>query len=101
MNLTNILYEPYVVIIILALLITIIAYFVVNSDNSNKEEEDKINMPKSLFYTFLTSFILLMGTKTVITYMNNSKMFQKGGDVNIADRLTIVADDVDIGFFDE
>ncbi len=98
MNLTNILYEPYVVVIIISLLITVIAYFIVSSDNSDKDDEDKINVPKSLFYTFLTSFVLLMGGKTVLSYMNTSNMFQKGGD--IADRLTIVADDVDVSIFE-
>ena len=33
--------------------------------------------------------------------MNKKNFFQKGGMTDISDRLTIIADDVDIGLIDE
>lgn len=100
MNILNLLYEPYVIIIILSILITIIAYFIINNDNNNKEfEEDKIDVSKSLLYTFISSLIILTGFKFGISYMNKNNFFQKGGS-DITDKLTIVADDVDIGLIE-
>ena len=107
MNLTTILFEPYVIIIILALVITLIAYFVIQNDNKNKEDdEDKINVGTALLYTFLGSFLIMMAGKIGFNYMNKNNMFQKGGTVinnnaDISDKLTIVADDVDFGLFED
>lgn len=107
MNLTSILFEPYVIIIILALVITLIAYFVIKNDNKNKEDdEDKINVGTSLLYTFLGSFLIMMVGKVGFNYMNKNNMFQKGGAIvsnsgDISDKLTIVADDVDYGLFED
>ena len=99
MNILDLLFEPYVIIILLSIFITIIAYFVIQSDNSKKEDdEDKIDTGKSLLYTFIGSLIILTLLKFVISYMNNKNFFQKGGELN--DRLTIVADDVDIGILE-
>ena len=107
MNLTSILFEPYVIIIILALVITLIAYFVIQNDNKDKEDdEDKINIGTSLLYTFLGSFLIMMLGKLGFSYMNKNNMFQKGGAVinnnrDISEKLTIVADDVDFGLFED
>jgi len=106
MNLTSILFEPYVIIIILALVITLIAYFVIQNDNKDKDDEDKINVGTSLLYTFLGSFLIMMIGKLGFNYMNKNNMFQKGGAIitnngDISDKLTIVADDVDFGLFEE
>ena len=106
MNLTSILFEPYVIIIILALVITLIAYFVIQNDNKDKEDEEKINVGTSLLYTFLGSFLIMMAGKLGFNYMNKNNMFQKGGAVinnsgDISDKLTIVADDVDFGLFED
>ena len=107
MILTNILFEPYVIIIIISLVITLIAYFVIQKDNKDKEEEDKINLGTSLLYTFLGSFVIMMLIKMGISYMNKNNMFQKGGvlpiitENEISDKLTVIADDVDYGLFDE
>ena len=99
MNILDLLFEPYVIIILLSIFITVIAYFVIQSDNSKKEDdEDKIDTGKSLLYTFIGSLIILTLLKFVISYMNNKNFFQKGGELN--DRLTIVADDVDIGILE-
>jgi hypothetical protein len=32
--------------------------------------------------------------------MNNNKYFQKGGEVITSDRLTLVADDIDVGMIE-
>jgi len=99
MNILDLLFEPYVIIILLSIFITVIAYFVIQSDNSKKEDdEDKIDTGKSLLYTFIGSLIILTLLKFAISYMNNKNFFQKGGELN--DRLTIVADDVDIGILE-
>ena len=101
MNILNLLYEPYVIIILLSIVITVIAYFIINNDNNNKEyEEDKIDVGKSLLYTFVSSLIILTVLKFGISYMNNKNYFQKGGVSDITDKLTIVADDVDIGLIE-
>jgi uncharacterized membrane protein YdjX (TVP38/TMEM64 family) len=106
MNLTNILFEPYVIIIIISIIITSVAYFVIQNDNKNKEEEEKINVGTSLLYTFIGSFVLMMLIKIGISYMSKNNMFQKGGvlpvvnENEITDKLTIIADDVDYGLFE-
>jgi len=99
MNLINILYEPYVIIIFISLIITVIAYFIIKNKKNNEEKET--NVPLTLLYTFIISFLLLIGGKYVLNYMNKKNFFQKGGMMDISDRLTIVADDVDIGLIDE
>jgi len=106
MKLTNILFEPYVIIIIISIIITLIAYFVIQSDNKNKEDEDKINLGSSLLYTFLASFLIMMIGKICFGYMNKNNMFQKGGapinnGTDISEKLTIVGDDVDYGLFED
>ena len=100
MNLINILYEPYVIIIFISLIITIIAYFIIKN-NKNNTEEKKFNVPLTLLYTFIISFLLLICGKYGLNYMNKKNFFQKGGIEDISERLTIIADDVDIGLIDE
>lgn len=99
MNLIEIVYQPYVIIIIMSLIITLITYFIVrNTDKSNDDEEDneeKTNVPKTLLITFIASLIILVALKYLISYMNSKNFFQKGG-VDMSERLTIVADDVDV-----
>jgi heme/copper-type cytochrome/quinol oxidase subunit 2 len=99
MNILDLLFEPYVIIILLSILITIIAYFVIDNDNKSKDDDDeKTEVGKSLLYTFIGSIITLTLLKFGFSYMNTKNYFQKGGDLN--DRLTIVADDVDIGILE-
>ena len=98
MNLTNILYQPYVIIIVLSLIITLIAYFILIND---KKEENKNNNSKTLLYTFIISFLTLTILRYAIHYMNKNNFFQKGGVTNPTDRLTIIADDVDFDIIDE
>ena len=102
MNLLNILYEPYFIIIVLALIITGITYYNVrNVDNNDNNNETKTNVPKVLLITFISSFVVLIAIKFIVSYMNKNNVFQKGGDVDMSDRLTLVADDVDYGMLDE
>ena len=100
MNLVNILYEPYVIIIFISLIITAISYFIIK-DKKNNSEEKEINIPLTLFYVFIASFLLLIIGKYVLNYMNKNNFFQKGGITDASDRLTIIDDDVDIGLIDE
>lgn len=83
----------------MSLIITLIAYFIVrNNDKSVDDEEDneeKTNVPKTLLITFIASLIILVALKYLISYMNAKNFFQKGG-VDMSERLTIVADDVDV-----
>ena len=100
MDLIKILYEPYVIIIIISIIITGITYFLIK-DQKSENEKNKINVPITLLYTFIVSFILLLILKYVITYMNSKKYFQKAGGISTSDRLTIVADDIDCGLLDD
>ena len=85
---------------ILSIIITGISYFLIK-DQKSENEKNKINVPLTLLYTFIVSFILLLILKYVITYMNGKKYFQKAGGISTSDRLTIVADDIDCGLLDD
>ena len=100
MNLINILYEPYVIIIFISLIITIITYFIIK-DIKNTDEEAKNNIPITLLYTFIISFLLLICGKYLLNYMNKKNFFQKGSAIDISEKLTVVADDIDVGLIDE
>lgn len=99
MDLINILYEPYVIMIFIALIITGITYFTI-SNNKSSEEEEKPNNSKTLFLTFVVSYFVLIGIHFLLCYMNKNNYFQKGGDIDIKEHLTIVADDIDVGFIE-
>jgi len=100
MNLSNIIFQPYVIILFLSLIITLIAYYIINEDNKDKDEEDQTNLSKSLLYTFLGSFIGIISIKSLISYLNKNNTFQKNV-TTIHDKLTIVADDVDFGILED
>lgn len=96
MNLSNILYEPYVIIIFISLIITIITYFIIKNDKTDENGNgNENNISRNLLITFVSSFIILIIGKYAINYMNKNNFFQKGGKVDISDKLTIVADDLD------
>lgn len=98
MELINILYEPYVIMIFISIIITGIAYFIINNNKSDYEDEEPINYSKPLFLTFIISYLLLVILHFVVGYLNKNNFFQKGGKIDIKEHLTIVADDVDVGF---
>lgn len=101
MNLINILYEPYVIIIFLSLIITGIAYFIIKkNEKTGKTENPDKNNSIILLYTFIITLVILILSKFGITYMNDNNFFQKGG-VDISDRLTIVADDIDFNLIED
>ena len=106
MNLINILYEPYVIMIFVSLIITGISYFIITKNNKNSEESENTQdnnsqTSKTLLLTFIISYLLLIFLHFVIGYMNKNNFFQKGGNVvDLKEHLTIVADDVDVGFID-
>ena len=99
MNLLNIISQPYILSIIISIVITIIAYFIIRNNQSDNEEENKNNIPKTLLYTFIISVIIVFGGIYLIDYLNKNKFFQKGG-VNVSEHLTIIADDVEVGLFE-
>jgi TRAP-type C4-dicarboxylate transport system permease small subunit len=98
MNLVNILYEPIIIIVLFSIVITTITYFILKSNN--EKYEDKYDIPKSLLYTFIISIFVLIILRYILAYMNSNHVFQKGGGLKLSDRLTIIADDVDIGIID-
>lgn len=100
MNLINILYEPYVIMIFISLIITGISYFIVSNKSEDEEVENQENNSKTLFITFVVSYLLLIALHFIIGYMNNNNFFQKGGKVDVSEHLTIVADDIDVGFIE-
>lgn len=105
MNISNLLFEPYTIILMIAIILTIVAYFIVSSDNKDKEEENQTNMGSALLYTFLGSFIGMVILKFGLQYLNNNNIFQKGGTikdnvVNPHDMVTVVADDIEVGFME-
>jgi len=100
MNLINILYEPYVIMIFVSLIITGISYFIITNNKSEEEEGSQENNSKTLFLTFVISYLLLIVLHFIIGYMNSNNFFQKGGKVDVKEHLTIVADDVDVGFIE-
>jgi heme/copper-type cytochrome/quinol oxidase subunit 2 len=98
------LYEPYIISIIVAIIITIISYFIVQYDNKNKEEPEGVqSIAKKLLLVFVISFVITMAISYGIKYVNKTSFFQKGGadKINMSDRLTIVADDVDFGILED
>jgi len=88
--------------VFISLIITGIAYFVL-SNKSNEEDNQQNNQgnnSKTLFLTFVISYLLLIVLHFIIGYMNNNNFFQKGGKIDVKEHLTIVADDVDVGFIE-
>ncbi len=107
MNILDLLFEPYVIIILISIFITVITYFVVKNDNTenNDDNDDETSnkttdVSKTLLYTFIGSLVILTLSKFAFVYMNNNNYFQKGGS-DINEKLTIVADDVDIGLYED
>lgn len=106
MDLISILYEPYVIMIFIALIITGISYFIISNNSNKTDEEDENsqnnqgNNSKTLFLTFVISYLLLIGLHFIVGYMNNNNFFQKGGKIDVKEHLTIVADDIDVGFIE-
>jgi len=98
MNLVDIFFQPYVIIIFISIIITIISYFIISKEKV--EENNKKNMAKKLLIIFVSSFIILIILKLTINYMNKNNFFQKGGEINTSDRLTLESDDIDIGLID-
>jgi len=97
MDLIKILYQPYVICIYIAIIVTLISYFIIRKDNKDKNNVENKNNTKTLLYTFIASFLIAMILKYLLDYANTNKFFQKGGNKDITDHLTIVADDIEIG----
>jgi uncharacterized membrane protein YwzB len=101
MNLVNILYEPYVIMIFISLIITVITYFIIKDDKKDDNIKKENNIPFTLLYTFIISYILLIIIKYLLNYMNKQKFFEKGGSIDTTDKLTFIDDDIDIGLIDD
>jgi uncharacterized membrane protein len=105
MNLVNILYEPYFIIIVLSLIIVLITYFLIKDEKKLKnpeEEKKKMSVSKRLLYTFLISFIILIGIHLLFKNLNkgNSAVQSGGAAVDFTERLTMAADDVEFGILE-
>jgi Na+/H+ antiporter NhaC len=87
--------------IFISLIITGISYFIISNNKSEEEDgERQENNSKTLFLTFVISYLLLIALHFIIGYMNSNNFFQKGGMGDVKDHLTIVADDIDVGFIE-
>jgi uncharacterized membrane protein len=107
MNLVSILYEPYFIIIVLSLIVVVIAYFLLKNEKPPKKGQEQNNMPLSrkLLYTFLISFIAFIGIYFVFkNFTKGSTVLTGGGGgavVDLAEKLTMVADDVEFGILED
>jgi phosphotransferase system glucose/maltose/N-acetylglucosamine-specific IIC component len=108
MDLSNILYEPYVIAIISALILTFIFYLFIKETNKKNKNIDEKQKPgfKKLLTIFVSSFIgftlLIYGFR----FMTSNKSGEmKGGEntISISDfseKLNIADNDVDFGLLE-
>lgn len=108
MNLVSILYEPYFIIIVLSLIVVVIAYYLLKDEKSSKKAQEENTMPLSrkLLYTFLISFITFIGIYFVFKNITKGSIVSTtGGAVvspaDLAEKLTMVADDVEFGILED
>lgn len=111
----NFIYEPWFICLLISILITIIFYAVnlqvkKNKKSKNKKEED--NNLTNTFIFFIISFILLMIFYYLYKYFNDDTYIASGGNTQtldqknilrnkIADKLTVVDDDIDVGILED
>jgi len=106
MNLVSILYEPYFIIIVLSLIVVLIAYLLLKNEKPSKKGQEENTMPLSrkLLYTFLISFISFIGIYFVFKNFTKGSTVLTGGSqispADLAEKLTMVADDVEFGILE-
>jgi predicted PurR-regulated permease PerM len=112
MDLTELLYQPYIISIIIALIFTFIVYLILKRNNNDKKTE-KINQKsyaKTLTITFFCSFIAFLGLIYGMRHLSNTKteIMSGGGSSNcnsisvadLSEKLNISGNDVDFGLLD-
>ena len=107
MDLTELLYQPYIISIIIALIFTFIVYLILKKNNDKKNEKSKQqSYAKTLTITFLCSFIGFLGLIYGMKHLSNTKTdIMSGGGNNISvsdlsDKLNMFGGDVDFGLLD-
>ena len=109
MDLTDILYQPYIISIIIALIFTFIVYLILKRNNSDKKnDKSQKSYVKTLTITFFCSFIVFLGLIYGMRHLSNTKMeiMSGGGSSNsisitdLSEKLNIADNDVDFGLLD-
>lgn len=104
MDLTELLYQPYIISIIIALIFTFIVYLILKRNNDDKKNEK--SYAKTLTITFFCSFIGFLGLIYGMKHLSNTKteiMSGGGTSISVADlseKLNISGNDVDFGLLD-
>ena len=103
MDLTELLYQPYIISIIIALIFTFIVYLILKRNNDKKNEK---SYAKTLTITFFCSFIGFLGLIYGMKHLSNTKIdIMSGGGTSISvsdlsDKLNMFGGDVDFGLLD-
>jgi predicted PurR-regulated permease PerM len=109
MDLTELLYQPYIISIIIALIFTFIVYLFLKKNNDKKNEKShQQSYAKTLTITFFCSFIAFLGLIYGMKHLSNTKtqIMSGGGNGNsisvsdLSDKLNISGNDVDFGLLD-
>jgi len=106
MDLTEILYQPYIIAILIALIFTFIVYLFLKRNTDKKDDKPKSHV-KTLTITFFCSFIGFLGIIYGMKHLSNMKITEMSGGggngISIADfseKLNIADNDVDFGLLD-
>ena len=103
MDLTELLYQPYIISIIIALIFTFIVYLILKRNNDKKNEK---SYAKTLTITFFCSFIGFLGLIYGMKHLSNAKTdIMSGGGTSISvsdlsEKLNMFGGDVDFGLLD-
>ncbi len=107
MDLTELLYQPYIISIIIALIFTFIVYLILKRNNDKKNEKSQQqSYAKTLTITFFCSFIGFLGLIYGMKHLSNTKIdIMSGGGTSISvsdlsEKLNISGNDVDFGLLD-
>ena len=107
MDLTELLYQPYIISIIIALIFTFIVYLILKINNDKKNEKSQQqSYAKTLTITFFCSFIGFLGLIYGMKHLSNTKTeIMSGGGTSISvsdlsEKLNISGNDVDFGLLD-
>ena len=107
MDLTELLYQPYIISIIIALIFTFIVYLILKRNNDKKNEKSQQqSYVKTLTITFFCSFIGFLGLIYGMKHLSNTKtdiMSGGGNNISVSDlseKLNISGNDVDFGLLD-
>jgi hypothetical protein len=104
MDLTELLYQPYIISILIALIFTFIVYLILKRNNDKKKQEQPYS--KTLTITFFCSFIGFLGLIYGMKHLSNTKteiMSGGGGNISVSDlseKLNIAGGDVDFDLLD-